>query len=133
MNEDIKLEYMHLCDYASPAINNKINIIGIFDNFIISKESMFFDFFIALRLSVKNKGKYTITFDIQSSKNADKIQFENKPIEIPENLNLLNFNILKQIKNLSFRESGYYKFIVLVNNLPVGYKELEVKLLEVKN
>src|SRR3989338_3013625 len=130
MNQEIKLEYLHLCDFASPALMGKVNLLGIFDSFLAPQPKGPESFYIATKISVKTKAKYKISFEIQSNKYGRKIDIiDNKPIETLENFPQLSFNILKLMKNIDFKEFGEYKFIVLVNDLPVGFKQVEVKLL----
>ena len=129
MNQDITLEYIHLCDYASLANNGKVNLLGIFDLFLATKVT---DFFIATKIRVKTKVEYKISFEIQSSKNNEKIFIDPTPITIPSTTPTLSFNILKQIKGLDFKDFGDYKLVILVNNFPIGFKQVEVKKLETK-
>lgn len=127
MNQDITLEYMHLCDYASPAINSKINLLGIFDSFIKSAEVKLFDFYIAAKINVKEKSKYQVSFEVISTKNNKKIFADPNPIQIPKNAPTLNYNIIKQIKGFNFPDFGEYEFKILVNDTIVGEKKVEVK------
>jgi hypothetical protein len=129
MNKEIKLEYMHLCDFASPAESGKINLLGIFDSFLAPKAP---DFYIAAKISVETKAEYKVSFEIQSKKDNSKIFIDPNPIVIPANTPILNYNILKLIKELDFKDFGEYTFTVLVNDFPIGYKQIEVKKLEIK-
>ncbi len=132
MNEDIKLEYMHLCDYAGPALNGKVNLVGIFESFFMIKESSKVqDFYVASNIKVKTKTDYKISFEIQSAKDSEKIFADKNPIII-QNAPTLNFNILKQFKDIVFKDFGVYKFIILVNDLPIVYKEIKVEKLPTK-
>lgn len=136
MNEDIKLEYMHLCDYAAPALNGKVNLSGIFESFFMPKESSeIADFYIAFNIKVIKKIDYKISFEIQSSKSNEKIFIDKNTLTITSNAPTLSFNILKQIKgaDIKFKEFGVYKFVIIVNDLPIGFNTVEVKQLEVKN
>ncbi len=125
MNEDIKLEYMHLCDYASQANAGKINLLGIFDNFLLTPMTP--DFYIAAKISVNKKITYTVSFEIKSKIDGSKIFVDPNPIIVPENRATLNFNILKLIKNVQFKNVGDCILTILVNDLPIGYKEVGVK------
>ena len=135
MNEEIKLEYLHLCDYACPAFNGKINLLGVFESFFMQKElSKMADFYVALNIKVKARIDYKISFEIQSGKDNEKIYVDKEPIMIKKDtLPVLSFNILKPIKEIVFKDFGDYKFIVLVNDLPIGYKEIRVEKLEIKS
>ena len=125
MNEQIKLEYLHMCDYACQAINNKIDLIGIFDYFTALKAP---DFFIAARISVPINSKYVVSFDIISKEDNKRVYADPNPITIPDNAPGLNYNILKSMKNVDFKNFGEFSIRMFVNNLP-----LEDKIFTVKN
>lgn len=124
MNEKIKLEFMHLCDYASPGLDNKLNIMGIFDFFFRPKA---LDFFIVTKITVKTKASYKVSFEIKSKEDSTKVFIDNNPIQIPADAPTLEYNILKQMRGVDFGGSGQFIFTILVNDLPIGYKEVEVK------
>ncbi len=123
--QEIKLEYAHLCDYAVGALNQKVNIMGIFDVFFTTKAP---DFYVAIRISVKEKADYKISFQIKSDTDNEIIFSDNTPSMIPKTVPVLNFNILKQFKGIDFKKMGNYKLIIFVNDLPIGFMSIEVKL-----
>lgn len=130
MNEEIKLEYMHLCDYVCPAVNGKINFIGVFESFFMQKESSkVADFYIAFNITVKNKIDYKISIEIESIKDNEKI-FVDSPIIITKDAPTLAFNVVKQMKDITFKNFGDYKIIIKVNNLIFNkiIKVLQVKI-----
>lgn len=117
MNEDIKIEYMHLCDYASPGVDNKVNIIGIFDSFLKTTAS---NFFIATRISAKVKAEYKILFEIKSEDDKQTIFTAPAPIIIPESAPTLNFNLLASMNNIDFKTPGKFKVLINVNGKYFG-------------
>jgi len=128
MNEEIKLEYMHLCDYASPALLGKINLMGIFESIFSPKAP---DFFVAVKISAKAKTEYKVSFEIQSEKDNTKIFVDENPIIIPNNNNEPNFTFIKLMKNIDFKDFGSYRILIIINGLQVGYKEIKVQKLPV--
>ena len=112
MNEEIKLEYMHLCDYALQGKDNKVSLIGIFDFFLRTKAP---SFFIATKISVNKKSKYEFLFEIKSKDDKETIFKAPEPIVVPEDASALSYNLLVSLNKIDFKNSGDYKVLVHVD------------------
>src|SRR3989344_7442861 len=131
--KDIELEYIHLCDYASPGMGGKINLIGIFGAFFASFPAKLPDFFMASRIvNLPKNIECTISFKITQEEKI--IYNDSNPIKITiqENSPGQDINLLRLMKGINLKNSGNCKFIILVNDSVVGEKQVEVKPLEVK-
>ncbi|MFZ2150275.1 MAG: hypothetical protein WAV15_03910 [Minisyncoccia bacterium] len=125
MNQEIKLEYIHLCDFASPAPSGKVNLLGIFDSFLATKAP---DFYVVVKIiNAEPQKEYKISFEVVSVNDNKRIYVDQNPIQIPSTNTNSTFNILQLIKNLDFLSFGTYKITALVDGNPIGYKQLEVK------
>jgi len=114
--KNVKLNFAHICDYASFSEGGKLNIFGIFKNintagFPIVHSQMF----IVVNITAGIAGEYKEV--IKFVREEDKTEII-KPLEFNMRTNKSNseIGVLGQISNIKFDKEGKYKFKIYINN-----------------
>lgn len=126
----MKMNYIHLCDFANVDSAGKLNIIGVFDRiFLQTMPSKYprFTVVVSLDLTSDIEDKNILAIKIYDEKNEElkitpsiTINFEKpKKIEGKQNPQM---NLILEIANIDFTTYGNYKLKILINNKEVGAK-----------
>lgn len=114
--ENVKLNFAHICDYASFSKGGKLNISGIFKN-INTVEFPFtlFQMFIVVNILVNTAGIYEGI--IKLTREEDRVE-DMKPLKfnLVANKDNSELGFLGQINNVKFDKEGIYKFKIYVND-----------------
>lgn len=124
-----KLNYVHVCDYASFSDNGKINILGIFESIMAKKlPAIHPQMFIVSNISIGDNGNHEKVIKILSQDNIEisKLNFQLNNIKIPTGKKYLEFGVMGQMNGVKFDNYGTYKIQVLINGVIIGEKELNI-------
>lgn len=132
--ENIKLNFLHLCDAASIDMLGKINILGIFTKIFLTKvPSKLLKFTVVGNVSFQKLSKSKLKIEVKII-DSNKKEVEIKPpIEmefmIPETTkeNKSDLNIILDLGNLEFAAFGEHKVIVYANGIKIGDKDFLVE------
>ncbi|MBP8994833.1 MAG: hypothetical protein KBG30_13635 [Bacteroidales bacterium] len=128
-NENIKLNFLHLCDYASFGEGGKLNILGIFKKINITKfPATHPQLFIVANVIVTKPGSYKEIIKIIDDENNNII----KPLEF--NLTFpsgrkekqAEFGVVAQVNNLSLSKEGNHRVQIYINKQLIGEAILTV-------
>lgn len=114
--ENVKLNFVHICDYASFSEGRKLNILGIFKNINAVKFPVIHpQMFIVVNITVNTAGAYKEV--IKFIREEDDVEII-KPLEfnITANKGNSEFGVFGQINSVKFDKDGIYKFKVYVND-----------------
>ncbi len=128
-NENIKLNFLHLCDYASFGEGGKLNILGIFKNINIPKfPATHPQLFIVANVIITKPGNYKEIIKI--------IDDENNNIITPLEFNLTfplgrkekqaELGVVAQVNNLRLSKEGNYRIQIYINEQLIGEAILTV-------
>ena len=127
-NKDFKLNFLHVCDYASFSEGGKLNILGIFENINASKIPYTHpQMFVVLNILIKKKGNYKKII-IRFIQNANEAEIAG--VEIPMNIKMSSakkeFKIgsVGQLNSVKFEEYGKYKIQIFIDEYLIGEKEI---------
>jgi len=125
---NIKLNFIHICDYASLADGEKLNVMGIFKNiFGFQLPIIHLQMFIVSNITVSEIREYIQTLRLVNSSGVDIIS----PIKLSSsviNENNKDIGLLIQLNSVKFEKEGEYRFILDVNGEKVGEVPLLVSL-----
>lgn len=106
-----KLVFLHVCDNAFFSKDNKLNVIGIFDNVTTNGPlAMLPKFSIAFGLL----GEITGSISLEVISPAGKTII-NAPIFKPLDTTKLKTNLVLNLINITFQEFGSYKILIKTN------------------
>lgn len=122
-----KLNFIHICDYASMSQGNKVNILGIFKNisgmtFPITHPQLF----VVSNFSVNEPGEYKQVLKLVDDIDKDVIP----PLEFPSNVSSLGKNkaadvgMIASLVGLKFPKPGTYDFVLKVNGSEIARTQL---------
>ncbi len=114
--EKVKLNFAHICDYASFGEGGKLNIVGIFKSINAVKFPVIHpQMFIVVNITVSTAGTYKEVIKLIKEDNEIEIM---KPLEFNVTANKGNseLGVFGQISGVKFDEEGMYKFKVYVND-----------------
>lgn len=114
--ENVKLNFAHVCDYASFGEGGKLNIVGIFKSINTVKFPVIHpQMFIVVNITTDSAGTYREI--IKFIREEDGIEII-KPLEfnITANKDNSELGVLGQINTVKFDKDGVYKFKVYVND-----------------
>jgi len=132
-NENIKLNFLHVCDYVSFDKSGKLNILGIFENIGVKKfPAVHPQMFIVTNIIVKKHGEFREVIKIIDDENnniVDPLEFNLKfPSSRQEKQ--VKFGAIAQLNNIKFEKAGVYKVQVWVNNSQLDESLLNVNILK---
>jgi hypothetical protein len=126
----MKLNFVHLCDYAFLGDNGKINLIGIFESFY--PKSVPFShsqFFIVTNATVNKSG--TVKQLIKIVRNRDNtdivapLEFELTAGSVSES-GETKVGVLGRLDGVTFEEEGNYTIQVFIDGEKIGGSPLSV-------
>jgi len=136
--EIAKLNFMHLCDYASAGENGKLNVLGIFEN-IFSNATPFIhpQLYIVTNISIKKIGNYKqiikIVREIDSVEIIKSLEFNVLIPNIPSPKEA-RVGFIGQFNSIKFEEFGDYLAQVFIDSEKIGEIKLSIsKIPQIKN
>ena len=115
--ENVKLNFAHICDYASFGDGGKLNVLGIFKSIFSNKLPIIHpQMFVVTNIIVDTAGIYRERIELIREEDS-------KPIISPLEFNLsagqsgMELGALGQITQARFDKAGKYKFKITVNDL----------------
>jgi hypothetical protein len=126
--ENGKLNFLHICDYASFSEGGKLNILGIFEN--INAPSIPYahpQMFIVSNVSFKKSGNIKKVIKIVSDDNIEiaKLEFSVN-VKIPADKKTANIGVAGQLNGTRFEKFGKYKIQVFINDKLIGENEISI-------
>lgn len=126
-----KINFIHICDYASAGDIGKVNILGIFENIITSNlPYQHPQFYIVSNVSVKKTGDYKQTIKITREEDKEIIFSLPETVfpvtKLPEETKEFNIGFMAQINALKFEKYGSYDIQIFVNGLNIGGKKFNL-------
>jgi hypothetical protein len=130
MSKSFKLNYVHLCSYASVDKNGNVNILGIFDqinspNYPTGLVKMV----LAMSLQPTNPTEKEYELKILSV-GPDGKKGEPSALKISYNGEGKNLNILADIINPIFKTPGEYRIEIYIENEEIATVSLQAKVNE---
>jgi hypothetical protein len=114
--ENVKLNFAHICDYASFGEGGKLNILGIFKNINAAKFPVIHpQMFIVANILVDTAGTYKEIIKLVREEDGIEII---TPFEFNITANKANaeLGVFGQINAVKFDKEGIYKFKIYVND-----------------
>src|SRR3989338_7304339 len=117
-----KLNFIHVCDYASMSEGGKVNILGIFknifgQNFPVTHTQLY----VVSNVSVANSGTYKQKLKLIDDNNKEIISLQ------PFSSNVVlgkdgtaEVGLIANLTALTFPKSGVYKFVLDINEVKVA-------------
>lgn len=134
-NENFKLNFLHVCDYASFSEGGKLNILGVFENINASKVPYIHSqMFIVLNILIKKAGNYKkiVTRFIQDSNKTEIARTEfPMNMKMPSAKGEFRIGSVGQLNGVKFKEYGEYKIQIFVDEYLIGEKKITVS--KIKN
>lgn len=136
-NENFKLNFLHVCDYASFSEGGKLNILGIFESINTPKIPYVHpQMFVVLNILIKKTSNYKkiVTRFVQSD---NKVEIAR--VEIPMNIKTSSakgeFRVgsIGQLNGVKFEKYGKYVIQIFVDEHLIGEKEITISNLKIKN
>jgi len=132
--DNIKLNFLHLCDAASVDSLGKINILGIFTKVFLPKiPSKFLKFTIVGNISFQKLSESKLKIEIKifdqnkiEVQIASPIALEFKAPEKGKN-NSGDINIVLDLGNIEFKSFGKYSLIVYADGKELGNRSFLVE------
>jgi len=128
-NKEIKLNFLHICDYASFDQMGKLNILGLFETInSIQFPYQHPQFFVVANLSISNSREYECVIRIIDLDKIEINKFVLPKVKINLNKNQSNTNlgIVGQFNGVKFEKPGKYTIEVMVDGNVVDSKEITV-------
>ncbi len=136
-NENVKLNFLHICDYASFDQVGKLNILGIFENInSIKFPYQHPQFFVVANISIPTSEEYECVLRITNPENVEISKFTLPKVKVNVNKGQseTNIGIVGQFNGIKFDNPGQYKIEVLVNSDLIDSKEIKVSpITNIKN
>lgn len=131
-----KLNFLHVCDYASFDQNGKLNILGIFENINSPKfPHIHPQFFVVANISVQKPGEYEYVLRIADSENNEISKFTLPKVKLglvkDKQDNIIA--IVGQFLGARFAQPGIYRVEVVADGELIDYKEIKVSQLATRN
>jgi len=127
--EDIKLNFLHICDYASFSKEGKLNILGVFKDIKIRTIPAVHPqlFIVSNIISIKHADfKETIKIiDDENNEIIKSLEFNLKSASSRKEKQA-EFGIVAQINNIKFDKVGQYKVEVFIDEELIGETILNV-------
>lgn len=106
-----KINFIHLCDYASLAFGGKLNVFGIFKNINTKTDEIILpQFFVVSQINVSEIGEYIIIIKIVKDSDGSEIPVTQKiTFNITEIKSEISneFGIIAQFNNTKFNLGTY--------------------------
>lgn len=126
-----KLNFLHICDYASAGDNGKLNVLGIFENIFSNEESMIHpQLFIVSNVSTSQSGNFKEIIKIVREKDGFEIV---KPIEFnistPSTIDKskeTKIGFIGQFNGVKFEELGSYLVQVFIDEEKIGEQKFTI-------
>ena len=125
MNKQLRTEIIALCDYALVSNDNKLSIMGIFDelrseNFPVG----FLDKYLVATINGDPDTEYKLTVELEKDNNRKNLL---RPIIVnattsPNGKN----NLIIRLTNVGFKDDGNYFFKIYNGNTEIGSTRLKV-------
>ena len=136
MDKKNKLNFLHICDYASFGEAGKLNILGIFENI----NSLKFpyqhpQFFVAANISIVEPGEHECVLRVNDPDKVEIGKFSLPKIKININKDQQNANIgiIGQFNGVNFSKPGDYNVQVLIDGEVVGERRIKAFQIQSKN
>ncbi len=128
--ENIKLDFLHICEYASLGNAGKLNILNIFENINLTKTPKKYpQFFIVTKISSTRKSDFEEIIRIVDEEDNDIIvplKFSFSPSKNNKKNSEENFGVMAQINNTNFPKFGQYKVQVYIGKDLIGQQSLKI-------
>lgn len=122
--EKTKLELLTICDYAIVSQDNKLSIIGMFEQiFVANIPSQHPQMFIVGILNGEAGKSDELTLEISTPSGSDAISPQKISVTIGSNG---KSNIIAGVGNLPLQETGFYKIKLKSGDRKLGEKEFGV-------
>ncbi len=129
-NENAKLNFLHVCDYASLSEGGKLNVLGTFES-MSSKETPYVhpQFYVVTNVSVKKFGNYKQFIKLTRDRDNQEII---KPFEFgmsvsePKGTGQAKIGIIAQLNNIKFEEFGAYSIQIYIDSEKIGETKINV-------
>lgn len=125
---DVKLNFLHVCDYVSFS-EGKLNILGIFKNINSNSVPVIHpQMFAVVNVKISKSGKYKQSLKMVNEIDQTEIfkQDFDLNIEIPKGKKQAEVGTVAQLNNINFINFGKYKIQVFINDKFVDESEIEI-------
>lgn len=123
--KQLKTEIIALCDYALVAKDNKLSIVGIFDEFRVEKfPTGFIDKFLVATIHGDPNSEYKLIVELQRDNNDHNLL---NPTTVNANTSPNGkHNLIIRLTNVGFDKEGDYFFKIYDGSNVVGSTHLKV-------
>jgi len=132
-NENIKLNFIHICDYASLGEGGKLNVSGIFENINVKGfPAVHPQMFVVTNIIVKKYGEFKEVIKIIDDEKNDIINPLEFNLKFPSSRQekQAKLGVIAQLNNIKFEKAGVYKVQIWVNDSQLGETLLNVNVLK---
>lgn len=123
--KQLKTEIIALCDYALVSKDNKLSIVGIFDEFRVEKfPTGFIDKFLVATIHGDPNAHYKLIVELQRDNNGHNLL---NPMTVNANTSPNGkHNLIIRLTNVGFEKEGDYFFKIYDESNLVGSTHLKV-------
>lgn len=126
-----KINFIHICDYASPGEVGKLNILGIFESiFPTIVPYVHPQLYIVTNVSIKKRGSYRqiikIVRDSDNFEIVKPLEFAIPIEELPALVGEAKVGFIGQMNGINFDEFGSYTVQVFIDSLKIGESRINV-------
>lgn len=128
--ENAKLNFLHICDYASLGDVGKLNVLGIFENiFVKIIPSTHPQLYVVANIGVKKIGNYKQIIKLVRNRDNQEVisplEFGLAVGQLPAT-GIVNAGVIGQLNNIKFEEEGSYSIQVFIDQDKIGEKSFTV-------
>lgn len=121
-----KLNFLHMCDYASIDQSGKLSILGIFENIYSISDAPFThpNFFVVANIYVHENGNHRVSVRVINETSSELIKSPDFNVVVSDGMK--NVGILAQLNQVKFTGFGPHFSQVFLDNKKIGEVKFEV-------
>jgi len=126
IKENVSINFMIISDYAFTGENGKVGIVGIFDllgvpNFPAQHPEMF----LVANIKGKENSEHEVELILENP-NGENLLTPNPPKLKVRLSGTGSGNLIQRFLNLTFKQAGFHKFVLLIDGKKTGETQLSV-------
>jgi len=126
-----KINFIHVCDYASPGEVGKLNVLGIFESIFPNTVPYIHpQLYIVTNVSIKKTGNYKqiikIVRDEDNLEIIKPLEFNVLSEQLPTSGSEAKVGFIGQMNSINFEKFGTYVVQVFIDTLKIGEVKINV-------
>jgi len=127
--KNFKLNFLHVCDYASFDQMGKLNIMGLFENInSIKFPYQHPQFFVVANVSISESGEYECVIRVTDQDNTEigKFVLPKVKMNFKKEQQNTKLGIVGQFNGIKFEKPGKYKIEIVIDGDSIDAQEITV-------